>query len=413
MGDVSPAAARAESRVRLISGVGIVLGLALRLALPFLLPLGDQVRFRLQGLNDEPAHFRYVEYVATRHALPVQRHRFEEPGAFARADFEFHQPPLYYMLGAGLYEIAGPRRARLACRLFSALCGVLTLGLAWRVLRTSPLPPLVAWPAMLFASAWLTHAYFCAVVSNDALSWLLASWVVATLWARPESKPSVGRGLALAIALGLSLLTKATLAVFLPVVAVLCLWESIRDRSFRPLLEGTAVLIVACLIASPWYLRNHAVYGSLFGLELGGGAEPYAGRIPPWAALLASTNKYFWFPMQHVAVSTASRALRAVGLALLAAHLLAAAVYLLRRRASDVREIHLAIVLALMAVAYGLRNLLWFAPEARFLLPAFVPIVYGIAAGAWTMSRMARLPSFACLDLAVLALLPFAYFGLV
>ena len=70
-------------------------------------------------------------------------------------------------------------------------------------------------------------------------------------------------------------------------------------------------------------------------------------------------------------------------------------------------------LLALMAVAYGLRNLLWFAPEARFLLPAFVPIVYGIAAGAWMMSRMARWPAFACLDLAVLALLPFAYFGLV
>src|SRR5262249_35617304 len=80
--------APADGLVRGLCLLGIVLGVGVRLALPFALPLGEVVRNRLQGLNDEPAHLRYVEYLATRHALPVQTHRFEEAGAFQRNDFE-------------------------------------------------------------------------------------------------------------------------------------------------------------------------------------------------------------------------------------------------------------------------------------------------------------------------------------
>src|SRR5512144_3415764 len=112
---VTSRGADAGGLVRGLCVLGIALGVVLRLWLPLALPLGDVVRNRLQGLNDEPAHFRYVEYVATRHALPVQTHRFEEPGAFGRADFEYHQPPLYYLLCAPLDSLAGPSRGLLAC----------------------------------------------------------------------------------------------------------------------------------------------------------------------------------------------------------------------------------------------------------------------------------------------------------
>src|SRR5262245_25942561 len=210
----------ADNLVRGLCALGIALGLAMRLALPFALPLGDLVRNRLQGLNDEPAHLRYVEYVATRHDLPVQMHRFEEPGAFGRADFEFHQPPLYYILAAPLYSLAGPGRGLLACRLFSALCGLATLVLLWRLLRSSPLPGFVIWPAMMFATLWLRPAYFCAVVSNDALSWLIGAGLVALLWVRPGGRPGARRAVALGVLLGLGLLTKSTLLVFLPAVLI-------------------------------------------------------------------------------------------------------------------------------------------------------------------------------------------------
>jgi 4-amino-4-deoxy-L-arabinose transferase-like glycosyltransferase len=401
--------APADGLVRGLSVLGILLGVAVRLALPFALPLGDVVRDRLQGLNDEPAHLRYVNYVATRHALPVQTHRFEEAGAFERADFEFHQPPLYYVLAAPLYSLAGPTRALPACRLFSAVCGLGMLILLWRLLRSSPLPGFVTWPAMLFATLWLTPAYFCAVVSNDALSWLIGAALVFLLWRRPGGKPSVRRGATLGLLLGLGLLTKTTLLVFLPAVLIAGALESLRARRSAPLLECGAAVLLACLIVLPWYVRNVSVYGTLWGLETGGMAQPYAGSKPSWMALLINTNKYFWFPMQHVPVTFASRLLRGVGAVLLVVSTLGALLYVWRRKTADAREVTLFVVFVVMTAAYWVRNQIWFAPEARFLFPAFLPLIYGLAGAATNL----RHPRLAFLALLAFALLPFAYLALV
>jgi 4-amino-4-deoxy-L-arabinose transferase-like glycosyltransferase len=408
---------RADRVVLTISCVGIVLGLLLRLWLPFAIPFGERVQFRLQGLNDEPAHLRYVEYVAHHHALPVQTHRFEEPGAFERADFEFHQPPLYYLLGAALSRLVGPTHALLACRLLSVLCGLGTLILTWLVLRASPLPRTVTLPALMFASLWLTHAYFCALVSNDALSWLLSSWILWLLFRSgptgPASQPSWYRAAALAVVLGAGLLTKTTMLVFVAILPAVYLWESVRWKRPWLMAECGALLAMAGLIALPWYLRNLAVYGSVWGLEMGVGSEPYAGQLTAGLALVAGTNKYFWFPMQHVRVTAGSRALRGMGMLLLAGQAMAALTYAWGRRAADPREVRLAVALTLVVLAYGARNLRWFAPEARFLLPGFIPLVYAIAAGAWVLSEKARWRPLACLEMLVFALLPFAYLALV
>lgn len=391
--------------------LGIALGVLVRLALPFALPFGEVVRHRLQGLNDEPAHLRYVEYLATRHALPVQTHRFEEPGAFARADFEFHQPPLYYVLAAPLYALAGPSRALLACRLFSALCGLGTLVLLWRLFRSSPLPGFATWPVMMFAALWLTPAYFSAVVSNDALSWLFGSAVVAMLWARPRGRPSARRAILLGLLLGLGLLTKTTLIVFLPVVALVGIVETLRARRAAPLAECGGAILLACLMVIPWCVRNLAVYGSVWGLEMGGAAQPYAGPHSSFVALLVSTSKYFWFPMQHVPVTKASRALRGIGGVLLVMQGLGALTYVWRRRGLDPREISLLVAFVAMAAAYAVRSSLWFAPEARFLFPAFLPLLYGLAGASEVMNS--HHPRFAFFEMLVFSLLPFAYLALV
>ena len=402
---------QADGLVRTLCALGIALGVVIRLALPFALPLGEVVRNRLQGLNDEPAHLSYVKYVALRHALPVQTHRFEEPGAFERADFEFHQPPLYYVLAAPLYSLAGPGRGLLACRLFSALCGLGTLILLWRVLRSSPLPGFVTWPAMMFATLWLTPAYFCAVVSNDALSWLIGAGLVGLLWVRPGGRPGARRAILLGVLLGAGLLTKSTLLVFLPAVLIVGALESLRERRAAPLIECGGAVLLACLIVLPWYLRNLSVYGTLWGLETGGFAQPYAGTKPSWMALLVNTNKYFWFPMQHVPVDTPSRLFRGICSVILVMYSLGALTYVWRRKASDAREVMLFVVWLVMVAAYAIRNQIWFAPEARFLFPAFLPLVYGLAGASQAMS-IGR-PRLASFEMLVFSAIPFAYLALV
>lgn len=69
-------------------------------------PFGQTVAHRLERLNDDPAHLNYVRYLAEHHAFPVQTHHSREPG-----DFEYYQPPLYYLVCAPLY----------ACRLVPSL----------------------------------------------------------------------------------------------------------------------------------------------------------------------------------------------------------------------------------------------------------------------------------------------------
>ena len=408
----------AERRVARIATAVIVAGIALRLVLVFALPFGQQVRHRLEGLNDEPAHFRYIQELAVHHAFPVQTARFGSPGTWQRLDFGFYQPPLYYLMGAGLYAVVGPANALHACRLLSALCGLATLLVLWRVLRASPLPRLMALATVAFASLYLTHAYFCAVASNDALSWLLAALVIERMLAlaggpSAGAPPSPGRGMSLAALLAASALTKSSLLVLFPLVALVYAAEAVRRRSVRFGVEGLVVLVAAVLIAHPWYVLNLHRYGSLFAFDMGFGPPRTEGVSgSSLLGVLSGTSRYFWFPMQHVKPSSLARLARAGGMVVLLLHLLAAAVWLARRPASA-REAWLALTFTVVLIGYVRFNLTWSDPEARYLFPAFVPMMYGLAAGAWGTLGRTRWATLGAIEILALSAIPFVFLALV
>ena len=404
---------RTSRAVTALASAAIAFGIGLRLLGVWLIPFGQTVQFRLEGLNDEPAHFAYVEHLATRHTLPVQTHDVRELGAFERADFEYYQPPLYYLIGAALYAVFGRDAGLLACRLLSALCGILTLGVMWKVFASCGMPAVAARIGVGFAALFPTHAYFCALVSNDALSWLIAA---AILWrlvdlagaGGPDRAPprALRRAVVLAILLAAGLLTKGSLALFLPLTAVVYTLESLRSRSARPALEGLAVLLVACAVAAPWWMRSLQLYGSPFGLEAGFGAP---ARGPLTAArfygLVAGTVRYFWFPMQHLAASPWTRIPRLIGAVAIALHAAAWLVTIGRRGLSRV-ELPVVLCLALALAAHLWLNLAWSEPEGRFLLPAFAPIVYGLTIGMWSRVERTRWEMLGAMELLALALLP-------
>lgn len=394
----------------------IAIGIALRLIGVWLIPFGQTVQFRLEGLNDEPAHFAYVDYLATRHEFPVQTRHVGEPGAFERADFEYYQPPLYYLMGAGLVAALGRDAGLRACRLLSALCGILTLVVMWKVFASCGLPPAAARLGVGFAALFLTHAYFCALVSNDALSWLLGA---AILWrlvevagaSGPDLPPAraLRRGAVLAALLGAGLLTKGSVALFLPLTAVVYAVDAFRRRSGRPALEGVCVLLVACALAAPWWIRSTQLYGSPLGLEAGFGAPTRAPLTPArLSGLLAGTVRYFWFPMQHLASTPWVRILRLLGAAVIALHAGAWLVAIVRRGLTRA-ELPVVLCLGLALAAHLQLNLAWSEPEGRFLLPAFVPIVYGFAIGVWNRVERTRWETMGAMELLAVALLPLAY----
>jgi len=132
---------------------------------------------------------------------------------------------------------------------------------------------------LAFASCFLTHAYFCAVVSNDALSWLARALVIERIVALDAETPAIVVDIAAAGALlarcSPPRATKSSLLVSSPARGARLCCKAIRRRSARMGLEGLAVLVVAVAVAHPWYVLNLHRYGTAAALDMGFG-PPHA-----------------------------------------------------------------------------------------------------------------------------------------
>lgn len=353
--------------------------LALRAWFVLALPFGQTVAHRLEGLNDEPAHYAYVRYLVTQRAFPVQRHHVAEPGAFERADFEYYQPPLYYVLCTPLVAAVGERAGLVVCRALSLLCGLLSLVALSSILRRLGLDDMARRAGVAFAALLPVHVYFTSVVSNDGLAWLLALLITRELLARTDDEPARGTDLRLGILLGLGMLTKSALAVFYPVT--LLIYVLIASRGRRVLSGALLALGLSLLIAAPWYARNVSLYGSPLAIEVGfGPPEPGRWSLVAQAHAAAGTVRSFWFPMQHLVATPPVRALRALGALLVALHALAAIGYLARRRSFDPPLVAATALLAMTLAGHVALGLRWGEAEGRFLLPALAPIVFLVVA---------------------------------
>jgi 4-amino-4-deoxy-L-arabinose transferase-like glycosyltransferase len=357
--------------------------IALRLLFVSFMPRGKTVEYHLEGLNDEPAHYNYVKYLAQNRAFPVLEHFVLEQDAFTRNEFEYHQAPLYYLLCAPLYSLFGEKNAAVACRLIAALAGLLTLWALALLVRDLGYSRRVQFAAVVFAGFLPSHAYFSSFVSNDPLSWLFALLFTRELvriigLARHETGPSlVGPSVRTALWLAAGLLTKSSAAIFLPVPLLLSLWFFIKYREGRFFWYALGVTTAASLIAMPWYLRNFSLYHTFSGIPPSTVAIPVS--LPSLVGFVKGTVKYFWFPMQHLrGGSTPFMALTVIGGGIVAFHA-AAAVWWFRRNVLR-RELTAGILFAaalfcLVAVVHAWYYFEWLNPEARFLFPALGPLV--------------------------------------
>ena len=135
---------------------------------------------------DEPAHYNYVRYLAEEHRFPVLK-----PGDYPAAyleeiktahfppemsiepiRYEFHQPPLYYLLAVPVYGLSGG--ALLPLRLLSVAMGALLLLVVHRIVGAlAPNRPGLALGATAFVAFLPMHLAMTASVNNDTLAELL------------------------------------------------------------------------------------------------------------------------------------------------------------------------------------------------------------------------------------------------
>ncbi len=372
---------------------------------------------------DEPAHYNYIKYLAEQHRFPIlkpgdypaayleeiKHERFPQEMSIAPIRYEFHQPPLYYVLAVPVYALFGG--ALLPLRLLSVVLGaLLLLVVSWTVRALVPNRPMLALAATAFVAFLPMHLAMCAAVNNDTLAELLLA--VALLLSIRYLKlpgPSLGQRegvrllILLGITTGLCFLTKSAVYVAVPLVVLAIglkhLWD--ENGSLRGSLKaGLVYLIPAFLMGLPWWLRNIALYGGWDFLGLGRHDEVVAGQLR--TAEFVATRGFgalvhdfsltsfhsFWGQFGWMGVLLDERIYQALAIlsALAFTGFLIWAVRAWRSRATRPRWQWAAGLLLVASGTLTLAAYLWYNTQfvqhqGRYLFTALIPIGLAVALG--------------------------------
>lgn len=390
---------------------------SVRAYLVFAIPTGGTVFARhLQGLNDEPAHFNYTKTLAATHRFPVLINAVKSPGWLIRNDWEYYQPPLYYLCCTPFYWLLSEQGALFAGRIISFFCGIATLFLMVGLLKKAGVDRFVQWGAFLVIGLLPTHAYFCALFSNDALSWLFAMLITYEFVVISQG---VSRGeiltrtniIRLIIYLSLGILIKSSLVLFLPLLCGLAGWGYSRTKQSKILLQCMGVCAAAFLLTLPWHLRNYNLYHSFLAVDVANGRpEHNLLSAVTFFEFCKSSIKNFWFPMGVTRCGTLFKILGLIGTFLLAGTAIMNVLYFsLKKRAAA--QWWLIIIFAVVAVSYVAYNLQWGNSEGRFFLPALAAIAFGFVAVPYLLldKLHCKIPLY-LIWLGILTTYPYLYF---
>ena len=368
---------------------------------------------------DEPAHYNYVRYIVEHRALPVLRsgdfdQKYNEQ--FATPENTFHlsiaplryeswQPPLYYVLATPIYAATGG--SLLALRLFSVALGGLLIVVAFLIVyQIAPGFPALALGAAAFVAFVPQHVAMMAGAQNDGVAELLLAAIVwqALRISGRSSQITNGRWVSLGVLLGLALLTKGTIYIAVPLVAV-AIWLAYRSqpvpRKWTWLIQcGSLVFVPALILGSLWWIRNVVVYGwpdflaSIRHTAVVVGQPTSAGWIAQygWGYLLQHfflvTFKSFWGQFGWMGVPMPPRYYVALGaLSLVAsAGCVWAAAPRLKSILADTRIQFLGAWVVLTVLVYIYYNTTFVQHQGRYLFPALIPIglMFTVGLRQWT-----------------------------
>ena len=410
---------------------------------------------------DEPAHFNYIHELAITGQIPVLRmgdydeaaiqeltsRRFPPELSVAALRYEAHQPPLYYLLGAGIFRFTGGEL--LPLRLLSVVLGALFITLIYAMVRlVFPGRAELALGAAAFTAFLPMHVAQSASLNNDALAEVLLAAILllsiryvklALLGPRP---PAARDALALGLLLGLALVTKVSAYVAIPIAfaAPLIAWTESRRPSpinqspihHSPIHHSSfiihhsaLILLPALLLALPWYLRNASLYGNLDILARSWHdtvvvGQLTTGELVAQAGLAAALERFFvwshssfwgvfgwmgvWMDARVYTAALAFGVAVVVGCMWAARHTSANEDNELGSRDIRVTGYGLPVTahvsrfqawsLALLALSalgtlgiYLLYNVQFVQPQGRYLFPALPAISLAVAVGWWSVAR--------------------------
>jgi len=229
---------------------------------------------------DEPAHYNYIRYLVENRSLPVldpgeyqqsyleelKSHNFPPDLSIDTIQYESWQPPLYYLLAAPIYALAGG--GLLPLRLFSLALGAGVIVFTYLTLKEAfwgqPFASLLALTAAGFVAFIPQHVAMMAGIDNDSLAELLIAiglwWILRTYRLGLTTRNL----LILALLVGAVFLTKSQAYVLAPVAGIMILFKW-RDEGWAAwklfIQRALLVFIPALLLGALFWGRNLTIYG--------------------------------------------------------------------------------------------------------------------------------------------------------
>lgn len=206
------------------------------------------------------SHFSYIWFMAEHWRVPL-----------STAGWEFFQPPLYYALMAGIWDVLAPADPVLRLRIGTLVIATLGLSLAvvsYLIVRRyfpgNRLIHLLAPGLMLFLPV---HLYTAGFLGNENLTAILCAWsLLALLWVL--RRPTAPRAAVLGLVLGLAMLTKFTGLVAVAGAFGTIGLRAIVHRDWRGEARIAAIAGLVMLVVCGWYYaRNVQRYGTPFKMS--------------------------------------------------------------------------------------------------------------------------------------------------
>jgi len=376
------------------------------------------------GAPDERQHANYVQRLLDGKGFPV----LGDPNEVPYENYQAHQPPLFYVLGAGWSRLTGAmptdpdsgKRLRWLNSLVGAGTVIGTYFLAlWGLRRADVGVIAAAFVALLPMNCALSGA-----ISNDPLLFTLCTWTLALAALAIRDGWTWKYSVAVAVLTGAALLTKTTAVALLPALLVAALVPQAKKPS---LAIAGAVALIAMAIASPWWIRNQKLYGdplamSAFQKAFTGSPTPeiftsaleQAGESPTqakwtywsegvgwWTARsfigvfgymdiwLSENGRADNFPAAFSTKPSQPNALYRISLAVLLILILGWLVATFKIESKDGRTVQIVnlVFFATVLILFIRFNMQYFQGQARYLFPALGPIGVGVGLGAVQLSR--------------------------
>ncbi|SNV44108.1 Predicted membrane protein [Chryseobacterium taklimakanense] len=230
----------------------LIIGILVRLFTLFYIPMFYA--------PDEEAHFKYIRYISENKHLPIA---YSVTGSETK-DWEFHQPPLYYII-LSLFNVKSITTAFYLFRFFSVILFIITFIFSKKVLDKFAIGDFRTSVVLIFLSLLPTYIFVSSSINNDNL---IIPVSVVTFYILLHSNFNRIKDLfSVSLWITLSIITKYSASVIVFFVTAYFLLQFVKQRNFKNLYQLLLIGLFTAILSAVFFLRNLALYDSVLGFS--------------------------------------------------------------------------------------------------------------------------------------------------